>query len=371
MKIGIVTFFNVPNYGAMLQAYALWHYMESRGHEVEFVAHPFCTQKPIPLWKCFVSRHLKGVRNKLSGIVHHTITEFAESYPKTRQFERYEELADLKDRYDAVIVGSDQMWNPKWCGKPNCIELLFLGFAGEKTLKASYAASFGTTHWSAESVALRTGELLRLFKGISVREESGVKVVEELSGRKDAVCLLDPTLLKTAEFYRSIAGKVHSENYIFKYMLGWSDPDEADGVVHAARDAKGMLEVVDDKTSVSGRLGLVAKVFGVKGKVSLPQWLGAIEQSRFVVTNSFHGTVFSILFHRPFVALKIKGEMSGMNERAATLLKTVGLEDRFLYADDTAGIKRAVGSEIDWPSVDEKLKARRLDTDAFFASLGL
>lgn len=371
MKIGIVTFFNVPNYGAMLQAYALWHYLESRGHEVEFIAHPFCTQKPIPLWKCFVSRHLKGVRNKLSGIVHHAITEFAKSYPKTRHFERYEELAELKDRYDAVIVGSDQMWNPKWCGRPNCIELLFLGFAGEKTLKASYAASFGTTHWSAESVALRTGELLRLFKGISVREESGVKVVEELSGRKDAVCLLDPTLLQKAEFYRSIAEKVHVENYIFKYMLGWSDSNEANETIAVVREAKGSLEIIDDNVPVRGCLGLVCRVFGVKGKVSLPQWLGSIEQSQFVVTNSFHGTVFSILFHRPFVSLKIKGEMSGMNERAATLLKTVGLEDRFLYADDAAGIKQAVASEIDWSSVDEKLKARRLDTDAFFASLGL
>ena len=77
MKIGIVTFWRVANYGAMLQAYALWKYLEVRGHEIVFIAHPHLAPRRLPLWQCFISRRLEGVRIKLKGSVRHLMTAFA------------------------------------------------------------------------------------------------------------------------------------------------------------------------------------------------------------------------------------------------------------------------------------------------------
>lgn len=87
-------------------------------------------------------------------------------------------------------------------------------------------------------------------------------------------------------------------------------------------------------------------------KVSVPEWLAKIAASDFVFTNSFHGTVFAILFHRPFVSILLRGPMSGMNERALSLLKKLGLESRAVYANDTAAIEAALASPIDWEKVD-------------------
>ena len=77
-----------------------------------------------------------------------------------------------------------------------------------------------------------------------------------------------------------------------------------------------------------------------------------VAASDFVFTNSFHGTVFAILFHRPFVSILLRGRMSGMNERALSLLKKLGLESRAVYADDTAAIEAALASPINWEKVE-------------------
>ncbi|MDO5012858.1 MAG: hypothetical protein Q4E56_05080, partial [Pseudomonadota bacterium] len=81
MKIGIVTFWRVANYGAMLQAYALWKYLAARGHEVVFIAHSRVAPKQLPLWRCFISRRLEGVRVKLKVFVRHSMTAFAMDFP--------------------------------------------------------------------------------------------------------------------------------------------------------------------------------------------------------------------------------------------------------------------------------------------------
>lgn len=121
-----------------------------------------------------------------------------------------------------------------------------------------------------------------------------------------------------------------------------------------------LIETDSDRTPVRGILAPLCKLLGVTSKVSVPEWLAKIAASDFVFTNSFHGTVFAILFHKPFVSLLLRGPMSGMNERALSLLKKLGLESHAVYADDQLAIKAAVESKIDWQQVDETLVLQRV-----------
>lgn len=129
-----------------------------------------------------------------------------------------------------------------------------------------------------------------------------------------------------------------------------------------------LIETYSDRTPVRGILAPLCKLLGVTSKVSVPEWLAKIAASDFVFTNSFHGTVFAILFHKPFVSLLLRGPMSGMNERALSLLKKLGLESHAVYADDQLAIKAAVESKIDWRLVDEALILQRVKAINFIES---
>ena len=129
-----------------------------------------------------------------------------------------------------------------------------------------------------------------------------------------------------------------------------------------------LIETDSDRTPVRGILAPLCKLLGVTSKVSVPEWLAKIATSDFVFTNSFHGTAFAILFHKPFVSLLLRGPMSGMNERALSLLKKLGLESHAVYADDQLAIKAAVESKIDWQLVDDALISQRVKAINFIES---
>ena len=374
MKIGIVTFFRVANYGAMLQANALRRFLESMGHEVVFISHPRVVATKMPLWRVFVSRGLKGVKIKLKNYVRHSITDFAATFPQTKLCRTMDEVRQATADCDAFIVGSDQMWNPMWCSASH-LPLVMLGFAPEGKSRVAYAASFGTTAWREDQNAKLAGELLRKFASISVREESGVKLANEISGRTDAVQMLDPTLLHSADFYRKIIADAgvdipkHNRPTVFRYMLDeWDDVSASQKAFEFVKGKLNLKETDSDRIPVRGPLALLCKFLGVTAKVSVPVWLSKIASSDFVFTNSFHGTVFAILFHKPFVSLLLRGRMSGMNERALSLLKKLGLESRAVYADDQLAIMAAVESKIDWRLVDDALISQRVKAINFIES---
>ena len=359
MKIGIVTFFRVANYGAMLQANALRRFLESMGHEVIFISHPRVVAVRMPLWCVFASRSLKGVTIKLKNYVRHSITDFAATFPQTKLCRTMDEVRQATADCDAFIVGSDQMWNPMWCSGKH-IPIVMLDFAPEGKPRIAYAASFGTTVWREDQDAKQAGELLRKFAKISVREESGVKLANELSGRTDAVQMLDPTLLHSADFYRKISADAdveiskHTRPTVFRYMLDeWDDASASQKAFEFVKAKLKLVETDSDRTPVRGLLAPLCKFLGVTAKVPVPVWLAKIAASDFVFTNSFHGTVFAILFHRPFVSILLRGPMSGMNERALSLLKKLGLESRAVYADDADAIGDALAVPIDWIRVDK------------------
>ena len=365
MKIGIVTFYRVANYGAMLQAYSLCNRLLRMGHEVVFVRHKFCSSSKMPLWRALVSRSLKGVRMKLKCYVCHPITDFSNDYPQTELCETIDAVKFATKDCDAFIVGSDQMWNPLWCSGAH-LPLVMLDFADEDKIRISYAASFGTKEWREDQNAAEAGRMLKKFNAISVRENSGVELVESLSGRKDAKCLLDPTLLQTSAFYREIieknvpCRKNGKKPYVFRYILDeWNDPKELQAALGVAKAKLNITNVETDRKNAPGLLGVICRILGVKAKIALPEWLEKIASSEFVFTNSFHGTVFAILFHKPFVSVLIKGKMSGMNERALSLLKLVGLEDRAVYSDELEKISALADATVNWNDVDLRLDQQR------------
>lgn len=373
MKIGIVTFWRVANYGAMLQAYAFWKYLEVRGHEIVFIAHSRVAPKQLPLWRCFISRRLEGVRVKLKVFVRHSMTAFAMDFPQTRFCRTFEEVREATEDCDAFIVGSDQMWNPLWCSGAY-LPLVMLDFADQGKLRIAYAASFGTREWREDQDAVRAGAFLRKFDKISVREESGVALVRKLSGRTDAQCLLDPTLLQTADFYRGIMARqqgshpVGDSPYIFRYMLEeWDDAKSSRKTFEIVRSCVGISRVEMDRIPVSGVLHPLCRLLDVTAKIPVPDWLSKIAHADFVFTNSFHGTVFAILFHRPFISILLRGRMSGMNERSLSLLTKLGLSERAVYADETEKIRNLANLPIQWKAVEENLIKLRHQTDVFIA----
>ena len=365
MKIGIVTFYRAANFGAMLQAYSLMNTLKRMGHEVVFIRNKFCTPERLPLWRTMVSRSLKGVKVKYKNYICHSITDFAANFPQTKHCETIEEVKLATADCDAFIVGSDQMWNPLWCSGAS-LPLVMLDFAAEGKPRVSYAASFGTKEWRKDQNAAEASRMLKKFNAISVREESGVKLVESLSGRTDAKCLLDPTLLQNATFYNGIIANSEIRYdkckgpYVFNYILDeWSNVSEMQMALGVVKDKLNISKVVTDRKYAPGLLGLLCRILGVKGKIKVPEWLEAIASSEFVFTNSFHGTVFSILFHKPFVSVLIKGKMSGMNERALSLLKNLGLEDRAVYSDETEKISSLADKPINWEEVESRLEELR------------
>ena len=371
MKVGIVTFFCVPNYGAMLQAYALWKYLEKRGHEVEFIDYAFGNARRIPLWKCFFTRHLHecfdAIRKKLKTYVRFNIVHFSDVFPRTRRVDTDAELEDIGRRYDALIVGSDQMWNPLWCSGKS-LPIVMLDFATKGKKRIAYAASFGTKEWKKDQNADGAGRLLREFDAISVREESGIKLVRELSGRDDAKWMVDPTLLHSASFYEPLLNEeCHKEHrYVFSYMLDeWMNDENVESVLQLVKSARGIEEVHTDKTSVRGMLAPICRLLDVQSKVPVGIWLSEIANSDFVVTNSFHGTVFSILFHKPFLTIPVSGKMADMNERIVSFLTMMGLETRTIDTTYLDECMKVIDSEIDWDEVDRRLDAEKSKADVF------
>lgn len=359
MKIGIVTFYRVANYGAMLQAYSLWHYLADRGHDVVFIRQPLVAPGRISLLECAKSRSIQSLKTKLKQRIRYSMTSFAAVFPQTEMCGTWDDLKRVGNACDLYIVGSDQMWNPLWSSREH-LRFVMLDFVAEQWPRLSYAVSFGAKIWPKDQNAAEAAELMKKFAAISVREKSGLGLVRQLTGRPDVCWLPDPTLLQTADFYRVLFSEGFSaEPYIFKYFLDeWSDAAAEESALKCIQEVLHVKGVQTDQIKADWQYPLCA-LMGVKGKISVSEWLRRIAQSHFVITNSFHGTIFAILFHKPFVSLLLKGKMSGMNERMISLLTALGIPERAVEADSYNEIRILAQKPVDWQAVDSGLDEMR------------
>lgn len=368
MKIGIITLPLHINYGGILQAYALQTVLKRMGHDVCLIEERRDKLR-LPLWKApllYGKRILQNISgkkvsvfyeqkiNREKPIVQQYTEEFIERYINVRRVNSFFDINE--DAYEAIIVGSDQIWRPKYFPK---IEHAYLDFTrGWDIRRIAYAASFGTDDWeyTSEQTA-RCSALLKRFDAVSVRERSAVSLCESHLGVM-AVNTVDPTMLLEIEDYVKLATmyKTHeSPGDLLCYVL-----DETPEIT------KYIDETAKKNGLVPFRINAPIRNFNVPlyDRVQPPveQWLRGFMDARFVITDSFHACVFSILFNKPFIALGNEGR--GMS-RFKSLLSIFGLQNCLNVSMN----KHRFNDEIDWSQVNINLGAQREFANMFLKSL--
>ena len=360
MKAGLVTFYHIHHYGALLQAAATERAVETLGGECEIVDY-FVNQnnalfrKPTGLGSAAADVHTalhyqplkkRYERFEKFSADHLRITE--------HRFESWEELRNTELPYDVILSGSDQIWNPKIFPDGHFDPVFFGTFSRKR--KIAYAPSFGIPKVPEEMVGELNG-YLEQFSHIGVRETQGREIVRGASGREVPV-VLDPTLLLTAEQWAEMSNTPEgypapagdtSGGYILCYCI--NKPGALGSYIRKLAEDTGLP---------------VVQLCGIRQKVhpkaqcifdaGPAEFLGLFKNATYVCTNSFHGTVFSVQFRKPFFTAVAPSELAAPERsRTFSILNRLGLTRRIIGKGDTAGL----ADEIDWEDVSVKLTAAR------------
>ena len=371
MNIAIITLPLHTNYGGLLQAYALKHKLEQQGHKVDVIdlkdkmPAPKGLKAPFIYLRRMASAIFKGTevfREKRYArelpVVAANTSKFVDEYISPRMVNEYKDIK--KGEYDAFVVGSDQVWRPLYFRN---IEDAFLRFAeGWDVKRIAYAASFGTDRLEYEYTQLEAcGNLLEQFDAVSVREDSAVQMCEEWLDYEGAVHVADPVmLLDASELAELVKRAGESEGHpaagrILTYIL---DPSKEKSAAVDFISRVSSAQVYDASVNPYSReLPLSERVVP-----SVEKWIAGFTEADFVVTDSFHGCVLSILLHKKFLA--VGNSRRGM-ARLSSLLNMFGLEGRLVHGIDPEDDGEYFLSDIDWEAVEEKLKAFREHSEKF------
>jgi hypothetical protein len=266
----------------------------------------------------------------------------------------------IQDGFDAYIVGSDQVWRPAFTSR---LYDYFLDFTNEANVKRiAYAASFGTDEWEFTSEQTsHCASLLRKFDAVSVREKTAVQLCKNHFA-VHAELVLDPTLLLQKEDYFSLINKSSSkkrEKYSMAYVLDMN-PDKYQ-----------IMRDVSEELQCKGKLITIRRDLQNKEwelyenyyHLSVESWLSQFAQASFVITDSFHGCVFAILFNKTFVAIENKERGSS---RFLSLLDMLDLKDRLVNSyDDFLHKKAALFVTPDYDKINTKLKIKQAESIHF------
>lgn len=357
MDIGILTFYNSQdNYGQVLQCYALQKYLCTAGYNVKII--PYKGENDLCsgfFWrtaiKVFNPKHvLNYIKSKAKKVKKNILPgldrdrkfddfrkQFICSYPK--EYFSYEELLRDPPEADAYIVGSDQVWSigTVACNLrySNVVNTYFLNFGKETTSRISYAASWGTDSIDKKSAKIMQ-PLLNQFDYVSVREKSGVELCRQC-GYKKAEWVCDPTMLLAADEYRNLykQSKIRKQErpFLLLYMLSNKNTFNIEKAYEFA--AQKGLQVI----YVTGN-GLLDKCD--KFYATIPEWLYLVDQAEYVITNSFHGCVFSSIFRTRYGVVRLCGKESSMNERLDSLFELYDMQERFITDEDMSALDMPV-----------------------------
>jgi len=380
MKIGVLTQPLGHNYGGVMQAWALQTVLRGMGHKAvvfnrryrfELLSTRIIFLRVLSVCKCLVLKYVfrrKDVhicnpldyhyypRNdepRSDEISEPDLNRFVRKHiALTKRLYTTEALSDFIRRkgFDVIVVGSDQVWRQEYSP---CITDYFLAFLPENcgVKRIAYAASIGTEKLDIEKEVLPIcAESLKRFDALSVREENAREELAAVFGAKASV-LLDPTLLLPQTVYeRLISSKSKRENAgIVHYILDGSD--DKNNIIRSAADAL--------KMSVAALLDGRSQ----EEWLDVSEWLSAFANAQFVITDSFHGCVFSIIFHKPFIA--IANQWRGLS-RFTTLLGHFGLRHRLVFSFEEFEVrKRELLTPIDYATVEEKLRKLRSESMTF------
>ena len=358
IRLGIITLTDYFNYGNRLQNYALQEAVSklSKNIIIKTVWYKKCDFKISKKYFTFnnVRRYIfnrHGFRDFINkrGYVFDIIREynfkkFSDKYINS-VFD-FEVKNDLNERYDYFIAGSDQIWNPYWL--KDATE--FLQFA-DRNKRVAYAASFGVSEIKPDKIEI-VKKGLEGIDYISVREQAGAKIVKDLTG-KDVPVLVDPTLLLTAEEWEKVMDRpvwYSDEKYILVYFLSKLPDKIRNDIKNLAEKYK--LKIIDlmDRENIDYYCSPPS------------EFLYLIKNCSLMYTDSFHGTVFSILNKRPFVTCSREGGMN-MDSRIDTLLSMFNLENRKISKENNYEIANPM--EIEYPDVEKILDRERQRSKEF------
>lgn len=375
MKVAVLTMTLTHNYGGMLQAYALMETLKRMGHEPELIfvqlQKESYTRLFLSIIKKLILKHLLNKQNlgnvipdwywlmKCPGIDKNT-KYFVDTYinPKTEPiFGENDFRRVAHDGYDAYVVGSDQVWRPKMY---RFLHHAFFDFVKKtNAIRLSYAASFGVDKWEySKKETIKYRAQIKNFKAVSVREDTGVDLCKKYL-ICDAIQVLDPTLLLTVDDYREIILKENeqpSDGDLLCYIL---DPNnEKDKLINYTAATLGLKPFhANSKANISSSEG------GTKYP-TVTSWLKAFDDAKYVITDSYHGCVFAILFKKPFI---VYGNALRGITRFTSLLKIFGKEDRLIYNFDELECRNLL-SGFDWGTLDGRLTESRDASIAFLKS---
>ena len=353
MRIKTITCHDVYNSGASLQAYALMRYLEELGNEVEIIDY-----KPDYLnnhYKLGIIANPKYEKNLMLKMIYLTLKfpgrvlalrkkikydHFRDNYLKVTK-KRYISNSELKNNppeADIFICGSDQIWNSKFNNGKD--PAFYLDFAPQGKIKASYAASFATDRME-ESVRDITKERINKLDYIGVREISALNILEDL-GIDNGIQVMDPVFLLSKETWLNMAYEVDKkQKYIFVYDFDGNELIKEIALKVAKKKSLKIYTVF--KSDYSDKV--------IKGMGPI-DFISYIKNAEFVISNSFHGTAFSIIFEKQFIVVNRKEEI---NTRMRDLLTILKIENRLINENYNFDL---INKNIDYTVVNRAIKLK-------------
>ncbi len=344
LKVGILTFWwSNDNYGQLLQCYALQKYLRDAGHDAflirynsqnDFTRSPVFIRllkalNPILLFK-YLNYRVNSRKSIVEAKLHDRhFEDFRNKYivQSEKIYSSYSELKENPPEADVYIAGSDQVWNFSFCKNikkcKNLIHAYFLDFGKSETKRMSYAASWSCSDLYPDIIE-EIRPLIAKFDYVSVREKGGIELCRKC-GYENAELVPDPTLLLSAEDYR----KIYSENkinvpykpYLLLYMLSNACDFDIDNVYDFAAEKN--LDVI--YVTGNSKIDSYTKTFA-----TIPEWLYLVDNAEYVVTNSFHCCVFSLILKKKFGVVPLIGKVFSMNERIENLFRLFGIKGRWI-----------------------------------------
>ncbi|HOQ06429.1 MAG TPA: polysaccharide pyruvyl transferase family protein [Clostridiales bacterium] len=352
MKAGILTFHYAHHYGAQLQAYALMRAIQLLGVDCGIIN--YVRKDNIEGSSLFKKGLSPGaVLSNLDTLLHYRSLKkrhdrfdsfvFNEMKLSEKFYGSYKELCDDPPAYDVYVCGSDQIWNPLIFSEKTYDPAFFADFA-RSGRRVAYAPSFGISSIPEDKREELAGYLAK-FDCLSSREKQGEKIIREITGR-EAVTVLDPTLLLPAEEWSMLAAAPGSAGYDSPEASGGDSPGTGDGgplqtggyilcyFITDARKYADYVGLVAEKyrlpvVSLCGSRRVVPQTKHKRLDCGPREFLGLFREASVVCTDSFHGTVFSLIFEKEFYSFEASKDPSkAVGSRQYNLLETTGLLSR-------------------------------------------
>lgn len=335
-SVGLITFHWAANHGAVLQTYASLKYIESIPCVKTVMVIDYQPERFQPSLLSLIRPGkpravIDRIRSFKKG---KRLSEFRNKhFTLTKLYGSERDLLESPPLFDIYLSGSDQIWNPAFTqyGEGGPTGSYFLSFAPTNSIKAALSVSFGCSQYPQEAQEIAR-PLIDRYDFLSVRETSGFSILANM-GFNDVQIVSDPTTLLSVEDYRTIYGDIHFEC------------DAAICILRSqSKKNRILIQSIVNQLNVKDIINI--------SYVSMEEWLARIDQSKVVVTNSFHCVMMALKFHTSFWVIPEDGNRAGMNDRLETLLEKFGLLNRIVNLETNIV---DLDEPIDWQNVDAKM----------------